>query len=619
MSMYRYITLLWNQADHPATRVADYITAKLNELSPHSWRKAWEAPGIIVFDSGQYKGRMQTYCLADESGVVLGRLFRNDYTSVTEDLDAITSSTCIKTKGQHLIDNYWGRYVAFLNDRDSGKRYIMRDPSGAFPCFYTIFRNIEIYFSDMQDAANFNFLNFTINWDCIKTTISLPAIQTVHTGLNEVDEILPAERVEITPFSRNSHFIWDPTEISETDPVEDPAAAEELLRDTVQNTISALAGCYNRVIHNIGGLDSSIVLACLAGTKKRPHITCVNYYTESPRGEERYYTRQAATRFNTPLVEIKLDWRDADLSKLFNANKLARPQHFLNCTALNGHTLSLAKEENAEALFFGEGGDNVFFQPAVFLGALDYVRRHGLFSKRTAHVAMEASRYGRTALPRVFQAMLREQIAPAPCYDSVVNWLYGPFNAPLADPDLFRSDWRDQFLHPLLVPDQRAAKGKYLQILVSAFYHLPYYDPLDLDYSTERVSALLTQPIIETCLRIPIWTLTYGGIDRGLARKAFQNDLPPDIIRRLSKSTPSEFYNDIVDNNLDILREYLLDGAMVKEGILLHDKIEKTFHRSDPRSKVNKSQFMHYLGMESWIRGWAQRPAGNIEKIEVAV
>lgn len=618
MTMYRYITLLWNRTDREAEKAVDYITAQLHEVSPHAWRRAWGAQGIAVFDAGEHKGRMQTYRLQDDGGVVLGRLFHNDYTSQTEDLDAAESRACLKTKGQHLIDNYWGRYVAFLHDRGSGTNYIMRDPSGAFPCFHTPFRGVEIYFSDMQDAANFPFLPFTVNFDYLKSNIVLPVYQKTHTGLNEVKEVLPAECVEITPFERKSRFVWDPTEISQTDVVEDPEEAAALLRSTVKNTIGALAGCYDSVVHNLGGLDSSIVLSCLAQSANRPEISCINFYTNSPRGEERFYSRQVANFFDVKLVESMLDHRKADLSKILRSNKLVNPLGFFDCIGLTGGVLALAREQNAQALFYGVGGDNVFFQMPYNFGALDYVRRHG-FGPDILKVMMEASRYGRKSLYRTFRETLRERISAENCYNYVRKSFFGERKFPLLNPEFIGENEYEQFLHPLLIPENGDAKGKYLHILSSAFLSIEYYDHWDADYTCERVHAFLSQPIIEACLRIPVWVLTHGGVDRGLARKAFREDLPQDIVRRFSKSTPGEYYNDIFDNNREFIREYLLDGVLVKERVLARDKIEAALNKTDVRLNVIKSIVLGYLATEVWLRGWIERPLHKIEKQQIAL
>jgi asparagine synthase (glutamine-hydrolysing) len=619
MTMYRYIALMWSRTDCEAAQSAKFIAAKLHEVSPHQWSQAWDGAGLAIYHSGEHKGRMQTYRLQGERGAVLGQLFRNDYTSVVDDLGELESRKCLGTRGQRLIDHYWGRYVAFLNDPETGTRYIMRDPTGAFPCFHTPFRGVTIYFSDMQDAAYFDFLPFTVNWEYVKANIMLPMFQKTMTGLNEVSEVLPAECVEITPFERRSRFVWNPTEISQTDVVEDPDEAAELLRETVKSTIGALVGCYDRIIHNLGGLDSSIALACMAQAPNRPEITCITNFTRSPRGEERCYSRQVAEKYGVDLVEWELDYRKADLSRIFTSIKLARPLGFFDCKGLPGVTLSLAKEKGVQALFYGVGGDNVFHQAPFNFGALDYVRRHGLIGKDVLKIAMEASRYGRKSLTRTALSMLREYLAPIPCRDYIQKEVFAEIEPALVNLELSGKDSFEQFLHPLLNPDAHDLKGKYLHVLMCALFSLEYYDHWDIEYCAPRVCAYLTQPIIETCLRVPSWVMTYGGVDRGLARKAFQKDLPQDIVRRFSKSAPSEYYNDIYDHNLDFLREYLLDGVMVRDGVLLRDKVAAVFEKSDPRLNAKKFMILSYFATEVWLRGWTERPVRQLEELEIAV
>ena len=607
MVMYRYAALLWNRRDPKAEKAAELIGGELQRVSPHAWRRAWAGVGVTVFDSGAHKGRMQTYRLQDGAGVVLGRLFKKDYTSQIADLDDAESRACLTTKGQHLIDHYWGRYVAFLNDQAAAATYVIRDPTGAFPCFRTPYRDVEIYFSDMQDITRLGFLRFTVNWDFLRTNLLLPQFQKIHTGLNEVGEVLPAECVEITPFERRSRFVWDPTRLSETDVVEDVEEAAALLRSTVRNTVYALAGCYDSVVHNLGGLDSSILLACLAQAPKRPEIAAINFFTKSPRGDERRYARQVANKFSVELAEAELDYRKADLNRVFTSNKLVSPLGFFDCIGLTGDALGLARKKDAQALFYGVGGDNVYFQPSFNVGALDYVRRYGLLGGSLIRIAMEASRYGRTSLPKTLAAMMREQFAPASCWDYVHDLFFQDLKLPLVNPDFLAGDTA-QFLHPLLRPNNNDPKGKFIHILISSFFSIEYYEHWDTDYKAERIHAYLAQPIIEAVLRIPVWVMTYGGVDRGLARKVFRDHLPRDVAGRLSKSTPETYYDDIYINNVDLIREHLLDGMMVREGILARDKLEAALSMGDIRQQVIKFQLLFYLGTEAWLRSWMEKP-----------
>lgn len=608
--MYRYVALSWDSRNPDAGRVAAFIMAELPRVSPHEWETAYQAAGLVVMHAGEHKGRMQTYRLAGGNGVILGRLFRNasdgTYASQVDDLGDAETRRCLESKTQHLIDNYWGRYVTFLHERATDTRLIMRDPSGAFPCFVTQFKGVEIYFSDMQDAADLEFLPFTVNWDFVRANIMLPMYQKTITGLNEVGEVLPAECVEITPAGRNSRFVWDPTEIAATSVVEDVEEAATILRTVVRNTIQALSGCYDRIIHNLGGLDSSIALACMVDAPTKPDITCVTHFTNTPRGDERFYSRQMASHADVPLVEAELDARKADLSRIFQSNKLAKPHGFFDCLGLNGHVLEAAKARNAQVLFYGVGGDQVFYQPPFNLSALDYVHYHG-FGKGWPRIALEASRYGRKKIATTCRSMLRERLFPEPCFHYIHELLFGSLPLPLVDLALVNSSGFEKYLHPLLRPTDAMAKGKYLHILMSALFSIDHYDHWDTSYSAERIHLFLSQPIIEACLRIPTWVLTYNGIERGLARKAFKYDLPRDIVTRISKNGPDDYYLDIFKLNIDTIRETLIDGDLTSHSILNNEALLTSLNHIDHHSHFHPAQFLAYYATEAWIKCWKDR------------
>lgn len=621
MTMYRYITLSWDRRNSAAARVAASIVDAIPTCSPHAWETSYRADGLVVLHSGEQKGRMQTYHMAGDNGVILGRLFRNgnngEYSSQTEDIGETETRRCLASKTQHLIDHYWGRYVTFLHDRASDTKYIMRDPSAAFPCFVTRYEGVDIYFSDMQDAANLEFLPFTVNWDFIRANLMLPLFQKTITGLNEVGEVLPAECVEVTPDGSTSRFVWDPAKIAATNVVEDVDEAAALLRKTVRNTIQALAGCYDGIVHNLGGLDSSIALACMADMPQRPDISCINYFTKSPQGEERFYSRQSANKAGVPLTESELDYRKVDISKIFCSNKLARPHGFFDCIGLTGDVLNLVSEKNADAIFYGIGGDNVFFQPPFNIGALDYVHNNG-FGRDTLKVWMEASRYGRKSLPKTLASMISERVFPAPCYDYVFDLIFDQEPSPFINPNLESIHKYKKYLHPLLLPHDNVAKGKYLHILMSALFSIEHYDHWDNEYLAERVNVYLTQPIIEACMRIPSWVLTSGGIDRGLARIAFRQDLPLDVVARRSKSTPGPFYTDVYANSIDLIRETLLDGALVNENILLREPLEQALRKTDIQLNIVPHLMLGHLGNEAWLSGWLNRSTGRAKKLATA-
>ena len=137
--MYRFIALYWNFADETAAAVAAGISAAhLSRKEIQGWQSVHEESGLRIWQSGAREGRMQCLHLKGNRGVVLGQIFRKSPQKATTDhvhnLNEYDSCQCVDSNGSFLIDHFWGRYVAFLNDTRSSSLCVLRDPSGALPC-----------------------------------------------------------------------------------------------------------------------------------------------------------------------------------------------------------------------------------------------------------------------------------------------------------------------------------------------------------------------------------------------------------------------------------------------------------------------------------------------------
>jgi asparagine synthase (glutamine-hydrolysing) len=155
-------------------------------------------------------------------------------------------------------------------------------------------------------------------------------------------------------------------------------------------------------------------------------------------------------------------------------------------------------------------------------------------------------------------------------------------------------------LHPLIARCGEPMKRKIHHILGSALFSFRCYDLWDRIYAAERVHAFFLQPIIEACLRIPTWVLACGGVDRRLARLAFQHNMPWDVVRRFSKSTLESFYEDIVARNLPFLRSLLLDGVMAGKKLLLRGELEESLSGNNFFRQAPTSHLLAYAATEAW-------------------
>ncbi len=161
-------------------------------------------------------------------------------------------------------------------------------------------------------------------------------------------------------------------------------------------------------------------------------------------------------------------------------------------------------------------------------------------------------------------------------------------------------------MHPWLADARRAPPGKVWHI-ESLGPPLPYYDPLGRPEDPEAVHPLLSQPLIELCLRIPTYTLVGGGWDRALARRAFARDLPREILRRRAKGASTATAQRVFESNLPFLREMLLDGLLVRERLLDRAELEGALVpcQSSPEGRFVPVLFQQ-LATEAWLRRWVE-------------
>ena len=132
----------------------------------------------------------------------------------------------------------------------------------------------------------------------------------------------------------------------------------------------------------------------------------------------------------------------------------------------------------------------------------------------------------------------------------------------------------------------------------------PYDDPFAQAGDPEMIHPMMSQPLVEFCLRIPTYVHLYQGWDRAIARRAFAKDLPLQIVRRTAKGGMEQYAKAVIKRNMPFARELLLDGALVKEKIVDRSKLEAALSQSPVRTSVRPSEIDRYLSTEIWLHLW---------------
>ncbi len=601
--MYKYVAFVWNKQNRQAAHEFKRIVRHLQRASASEWRCVLEQSGLVVYQSGNRRLGPRDHLLYGSRGVVLGSLFYSSDTevadSIVSDFDDSEARKIVRSGGRLLVSDYWGSYVAFLYDKDRDRHFVFRDPSAALPCFTLKYQDIDLYFSWMPDLAECEDLPMTINWRYVAGHLLHDQLRISETGLNEVREVLAGQCVEHVDGRRTTQFYWDPRTFAQQDSYEDAAEASQTLYTRARACVRTWSSCYRKIIMELsGGLDSAIVLGCLADAPDGVEIICQNIYTPHPDGDERYYARLAAERAGCELLESTRPLSDADIGRALTSPRFASPSPYVLSSSFDDIYSQMARKHGADAYFAGQGGDHLFHEAKVNLIAADYLARHG-FGKQFLHAVHTTAFFTKQSFWRVLGEALS------------ADWLGKsvPLYAPLQDnkkflsPDALLLVQDDYLLHPWLKSAEGVAPAKFRQIrgLVDL---QSYYWPAGRAEFADIVYPLLSQPIIELCLRIPTYVLTVGGRDRGLARRAFANDVPPEIIARQTKGSIGSYFTRMLSRNADTIRELLLDGELASAGMIADDEIEARLRTSKLDRGDEFMLILEYISMEAWLRSW---------------
>ena len=225
--------------------------------------------------------------------------------------------------------------------------------------------------------------------------------------------------------------------------------------------------------------------------------------------DERYFARLVAKRWEVPLVERER-MPSLDLRRMWHGPIKASPSAYFAVIDTEDVEIELAKTARADAFFSGHGGDSILLATTRPLAAVDYARLHGIRRGLWRHILAD-SRVSKkslwTVLPLAAKHGLLRRPQPFPVlFLAQPNLLTKDATAMLAEED-FHSEWaRDASNLP-------PGKQNHLSGLTCEPYFNSAFHRLKV---ADQVDVLNCQPVWETALQIPAYTMLCGA-NRGLA------------------------------------------------------------------------------------------------------
>jgi asparagine synthase (glutamine-hydrolysing) len=591
--MYRFFALTWSSGSSENAR-AHALAGEMRGRSP-AWRVVLEGPGIIVLDTGGRAGIWDAYPLRGGHGVVLGRLFRGRSEGAEANRVAITDEdtfSFVQTQGGSLSKRYWGRYVAFI--RATGGTYcVLRDPTGAMPCFYHCDGGLVFVFSHIEDCRQSVGKLAAVNWRHVENYLRFSRLLGADTGIEGVESVRAGERLEVLDSECRRSFYWHPVEVCRSRMIEDPAEAAGALLAAVAHSVQAWESCYGKILHELsGGLDSAVVLACMRHAAEPYRVLALNLFTETPAGDERSFARHSARRAGCELLEAPFQCTQKSLEQMLSRDAPASPVSMTIASEAEDFRALLAHERGFQAIFSGQGGDNLFQRRRNALISAEYVQRHP-FGRKLPRVLLNTAQLTGKSLWAVIGASLKHGLLRRPA-DPYTVFRSASFLAPR-----MRGPQDGHDIRHAWVEDARGLPAsKQQQIFDLVDTQLYFLIPC---LYADLVHPLISQRVVECALQTPTYVLTHDGRERGLARTAFADVVPSQIINRLSKGAFEGYFQDLLTRNLPFLRAYLLDGFLVREGLLIRTALEAALSEQKLLRGLELQSLIAAIQAETWL------------------
>jgi asparagine synthase (glutamine-hydrolysing) len=547
------------------------------------------SPGVSMPSAMLFIDRPERCVMLGQSDFAIGHVFpRHGPARPLTAIAECDARPIVAARG-HDLHAIWGGYILVLSEDRSVR--IVRDPSGALPCYHAPAAGSTAFASDVELLVAAGIVAPAIDWPALGRHLYRAGLPTGETALAGVRELLPGFAVDIGAGVSQPLATWSPWDHATTPPL-DPAAAAERLARTVTHCVRSWIASYPRLLVSVsGGLDSSIVAASLGDAD----ALCLTMYGTEPSGDERPYARALCTHLGLPLVERAYRLDDIDIA-VSPAAHLPRPIGRSQALAYERMHLEAARAARIDAFITGNGGDNVFGHSQSAAAIVDRYRYEGCGAGVVHTVADVCRQTGCSAFAAIGAAIgiarrpARYQWTPSPLFLAPAL-IASLANAPLS--------------HPWLDAPARAGPGKAAHI-AGLLRVQPNLVPSRNRYAPV-IHPLLSQPVIEACLAIPSWHWRLNGKDRAVARNAFAERLPAMVTHRRTKGGPDGFSALIVRTYRNEIRDRLIGGQLADHGLLDRAAVHAVLGDPRPLASEVRVRILELVAAEAWVEAWSRR------------
>lgn len=606
--MFRYIALAFDEQDASSASVAQHIAERVLQLAG-GWKCVFKIGPLHV-----YAAEPSAVCgaLVGQTGLILGCAFhtqrRRDSSRADPPVraDPLTVEFLLSGGPQRLVSDIWGNYIGLRALEQERHVWILKAPTGELPCIHLTHGAVHLLASHVADLRAIAPHRLRGNLSYLRRRMCWLNYGTRSAAIQGLTALVGGECLELdfrrSPPALTARQHWRPSEFCKKERlIADNQHALHPLRNTIDSCTHSLTLGHARLLHRLsGGLDSSIVLASLAHTAAAGSVTAYTYFQPESRADERPWARLASAHARIRHLEQAFRPETIDLRGLEDLAAAPQPLAALSYLQRAPFERELCAELGSDVVFCGDGGDSGFCRDSISFIAADYVREQGVRPRLLAICAAIARHTGQSAWEVLGDAWSSLRYVSN---GSVPAQIIARLSTLVAAELVAASEKEYAPPHPWFNSDVPASAMRRLGVLAEGSDFYDFSVPPHID-APQIAAPLLAQPVVELCLRIPSYVHFAQGRERGLVRAAFAQRLPAAVVHRYWKDRAPGFLDAVLERNREFVRSFLLEGILMREGLLLRPALERALSPAASAHQVTTIEIFNHLNTEAWARHW---------------
>lgn len=524
-------------------------------------------------------------CRFADSAFLIGELFDSDGNAV--DATSLSQGMAPQELRDRVLRHCWGNYLLVQSETDGLTATLSPAVAGNVPCVYRVSNGHGFLTSDVSLAVAAGLYAKRVDWEAIGHRLVFPSIKRAGTSLAGLCELLPGTTLRVEHSRASVADAWSPwTWVTSGNRYATPAEASESVRKAIDCAVRAMATKDGTTLLELsGGLDSSIVAAALSDTSCQ--VSCANLITPVPGVDERRYAAQMADVLGVPLHIEPLPFERSRLEFPVSSGSVSPGMGPLQ-NAIDEIMEAAAHRLGTRSYFSGGGGDSVFCYLRTAAPAADALQLLGL-RRGLAAVGDLAALHQCTFWKATHLTLRKRLCAPNLVPRPVTTFIAGS----LGEMQAAQHPWGFAPVGALHGDRERIidlAGNQLFQGQAARAATRPFRFPL------------LSQPVVEACLRAPSWLWIDGGRNRAVARAAYRTALPAEVFQRQSKATYIGYLGAVYQQRKHEMREFLLGGRLADEGLLDPSAIAAYIAAPLPARDQTFLRLFELCMVENWVR-----------------